>query len=501
MPATLRTSADPGPLPSGALVAPHFDCFALLYRGALGGGRPIKDGLGEPLPGGPGAKLRLGLLRSVLGTALYREVAGRTAGRADLAFLGATVLLGAGLKRLHESGHERWPTADSEGADDRSAATESSASEDAAPSQNESLDGAGESDEAKDSRDEAKASPAPDDESEEPSTGTQEEDAVSGEEPSRTPVFGGSASDDAHDEPPPREMIRALQGLSETAAASGALARMGFGLGPAALERLRRRPYLLSRVAEACREVLPLFGRAEGGLAGTALGEAVSSGSAQGGELAFGHHLQRALPQELALLASGVPVLEDLFLARLACGTLLQWDEAPEGKADGRGDVLVLVDESASMRGAKAHQAKALAAAVRFHAERQGRKATLCSFAAREEDLLVVEPSASPADAMDWLTRFLGGGTDYGPPLRWALQRLARPGGERADVLLLSDGAFRCSKGLAREVQAAVESRGARVWAVRFGDGPLGALAEVATHVSRAQFDGGRFQLDGFAEA
>jgi uncharacterized protein with von Willebrand factor type A (vWA) domain len=279
---------------------------------------------------------------------------------------------------------------------------------------------------------------------------------------------------------------------------------MGFGLGPAALERLRRRPYLLSRVAEACREVLPLFGRAEGGLAGTALGDALSNGSASNGSpggLAFGSRPEGALPQELALLASGTPVLEDLFLARLASGTLLQWDEAPEAQADGRGDVLVLVDESASMRGEKAHQAKALAAAVRFHAERQGRAATLCSFAAREEDLFVVEPGAPGAAAMEWLARFLGGGTDYGPPLRWAVERLERPGGERADVLLLSDGAFRASDGLMREVQAAVEGQGARVWAVRFGDGPLGALAEVATHVGRARFDGGRFQLDGFAEA
>lgn len=153
-----------------------------------------------------------------------------------------------------------------------------------------------------------------------------------------------------------------------------------------------------------------------------------------------GSDVGRLLPSELASLA--VPGLDDDVLVRLVQGQARVRDLRTL-EAEGKGPIVVAVDESSSMEDAdRIHQAKALALAMAWVARHQRRWCCLLAWSSRGQRRHVVLPPGGWDEArlLEWLVGFFKGGTDLPLdhlPGLW--QEAGAPAG-RTDVLLLTDG-------------------------------------------------------------
>lgn len=157
-----------------------------------------------------------------------------------------------------------------------------------------------------------------------------------------------------------------------------------------------------------------------------------------------GGDIGRLLPSELAKLA--VPEFELDTLRRIVERQALcreHYAVEPVGK----GPILCVVDESGSMDGAKAHTAKALALALAWVARQQRRWAGLIAYSGGSgERLLALPPGRWNESALcDWLSAFIGGGSDLDVPIN-ELPRMYReigaPRGE-TDLVILTDAKCR----------------------------------------------------------
>jgi uncharacterized protein with von Willebrand factor type A (vWA) domain len=191
--------------------------------------------------------------------------------------------------------------------------------------------------------------------------------------------------------------------------------------------------------------------------------------------------ITRMLPAEAALL--GHPTLRLLWHARRAERALATYrfegrveervrvhaEAAPihrtSHRLPERGPVVVCLDTSGSMQGAPEQIAKALTLAVARAAHEEGRacRVVLFSGPGDVEDLEVgLGPDGLPA-LLRLLTMSFSGGTDVDWPLRIALDTLERQGWDRADLLIVSDGAFDLPSGAIEAVGRARERHDARV--------------------------------------
>lgn len=154
----------------------------------------------------------------------------------------------------------------------------------------------------------------------------------------------------------------------------------------------------------------------------------------------LGDDLGAILSEELALLDSE---LEPDLLRRYAEAELMQYEyQGIERK--GLGPIFFVVDESGSMRGAKNEAAKALALAMAWIAKQQNRWCCLVSFSGgRPAKPLPLKPNAWDEMALaDWLSSFIGGGSELDVPLRelpaW-FDSLQCPRG-KTDLIFVTDG-------------------------------------------------------------
>src|SRR5437762_2164259 len=159
-----------------------------------------------------------------------------------------------------------------------------------------------------------------------------------------------------------------------------------------------------------------------------------------------GGDLARLLPHELAKLA--VPELELDTLRRLVeRQTLCRDYHATEPV--GKGPIIVSVDESGSMQGDKVHTAKALALALAWIARRQRRWCALVAYSGESgERLLALPPGRwDEGKLADWLSAFIGMGSDLDVPIRELPRMYAQlkaPPGD-TDVILVTDAVCRIS--------------------------------------------------------
>jgi len=113
-----------------------------------------------------------------------------------------------------------------------------------------------------------------------------------------------------------------------------------------------------------------------------------------------------------------------------------------------RGPMLVCVDTSGSMRGAPERIAKAVALAAARAAYREGRSCRLIAFGGPQE-VLEHELTFTPA-GLDTLLDFVGqafdAGTDVAEPIARAVERVEQAGWHEADLLVVSDGEFGCTR-------------------------------------------------------
>ena len=196
-----------------------------------------------------------------------------------------------------------------------------------------------------------------------------------------------------------------------------------------------------------------------------------------------GGDLARLLPHELAKLA--VPELELDTLRRLVeRQTLCREHHASEPV--GKGPIIITNDESGSMQGEKAHTAKALALALAWIARQQNRWCALVAYSGDSgERLLALPPGRWDESALaDWLTAFIGRGSDLDVPVR-ELPRMyadmkAPPG--VTDVIMITDAICQIPTEIRERFCAWKQSAQVRAIALVI-DNPSGDLAAVADEV------------------
>lgn len=151
--------------------------------------------------------------------------------------------------------------------------------------------------------------------------------------------------------------------------------------------------------------------------------------------------VSRLLPLEMAMLADEDFELDAMrrLVERQSMSRAYQGIE-PQGK----GPIVVVVDESGSMSGDPIAQAKAFALAMAWVAKHQNRYCLLVGFSGGTAgELCVLPPNRwNEEKLLDWLSHFYGGGTDMDVPLvelptrYWAEAKVPRG---KTDVVLITD--------------------------------------------------------------
>lgn len=192
--------------------------------------------------------------------------------------------------------------------------------------------------------------------------------------------------------------------------------------------------------------------------------------------------ISRLLPSEAATLARGRVVRQAklLFYARLAEKGLQTyerdgWGEFPtqvnldrreiRPTAD-RGPILLCVDTSGSMRGARETVAKALALECMRAAKMQERGCYVFAFAGPQDvrELELNMDARSVANLLDFLEKTFNGGSDFNAPVQACLDRLTDAKWANSDILLVSDGELRQPSGeIMRKLSGAKDKLSLRV--------------------------------------
>lgn len=154
----------------------------------------------------------------------------------------------------------------------------------------------------------------------------------------------------------------------------------------------------------------------------------------------YSDDLSRILASEYAYLDDEDLELE--FFRRFTERSLMS-REVKSTEDEARGPIVLVVDESGSMRGDKVEHAKAMALAILWVAEHQKRWACLVGFAgATSGNFLVVPPGKRDINSLvAWLEHFFGGGTSCDVPLdvlpsKW--EELGCPAG-KTDIIQITD--------------------------------------------------------------
>ena len=193
-------------------------------------------------------------------------------------------------------------------------------------------------------------------------------------------------------------------------------------------------------------------------------------------DLTHGNDINNCLSSELALL--GTPETQVLFVRKYEKKQLTQYQKrTPIIK--GKGDMIVLVDESGSTRSVQAW-AKAFALAMLDIAAKDNRKFAMVHFANADHvktDLF--EPGRyTTDDVIRAAEQFFGGGTDFEAPLTEAMT-LMEKGYENADITIITDGECRISEEFAEQFRNAMLKYKATVTGILLDkDRPCGKTLE-----------------------
>ena len=168
--------------------------------------------------------------------------------------------------------------------------------------------------------------------------------------------------------------------------------------------------------------------------------------------------ISRMLPSELALIANGTRPARLLHFARRMERTLLSyervgWSEEPAVTVEGSeirpaaecGPIILCLDTSGSMMGARETVAKAMVVECMRQAKSQQRQCYLYSFSGPGDcvELELKVTGKGVAALLEFLSGSFHGGTDVDEPFIRALQRLEEQEWSNADILLVTDGEIR----------------------------------------------------------
>lgn len=199
--------------------------------------------------------------------------------------------------------------------------------------------------------------------------------------------------------------------------------------------------------------------------------------------------INRMLPQESAML--GHPVLKNLWHARRAeealCtyaveGTIdmaleaeieVEQDKEVEGSKQNKnmGPMIVCLDTSGSMQGLPENIAKAIVLECLKVATKQKRQCLVYTFGGPGEIAeFELEASAkSIQKIISFLSMSFSGGTDVDGPLNKALDHCKKNDWMKADIMLVSDGAFHADTGLKNRITRRKKDSGLTVHGVVVG--------------------------------
>jgi uncharacterized protein with von Willebrand factor type A (vWA) domain len=199
----------------------------------------------------------------------------------------------------------------------------------------------------------------------------------------------------------------------------------------------------------------------------------------------LGGDIGRLLPSELAKLA--VPELELDTLRKIVEREALCREHRPVEPV-GKGPILVVLDESGSMEGAKAHTAKALALALAWVARQQRRWTGLITYSGKSGERLLALPSDrwNEAALCDWLSAFIGQGSDLDVPIEELprmYKEIGAPQGE-TDLVMVTDARCRIPTDLAQRFLHWRKCARVRAVALVIGS-PPGDLEGVCDEVHR----------------
>jgi uncharacterized protein with von Willebrand factor type A (vWA) domain len=282
-----------------------------------------------------------------------------------------------------------------------------------------------------------------------------------------------------------RQMMARLSQMRDAVQLAEDLTRMGWGTEAGAFVRMAAHGLVRARTAQAVKKVAAWFGRLRE-LWGVARTRVPRRGPRVAG-VTRGSDLLRMLPQEHLRLS--VPELDMLWVLDYARRRLLQYQRAGAQHKASRGPIIVLVDESGSMHGEPAAYAKAFSFLLRLEAKAENRACRLVSFSYRPQDMHELPDGATAQEAAEWAARFVGGGTDWVPPLSRALELLRDPAYARADVVMLTDGICEIPIEKAEQIRSVLASREARLFCFLFGEGNPRPLQPLATGIWKTALD------------
>ena len=212
-----------------------------------------------------------------------------------------------------------------------------------------------------------------------------------------------------------------------------------------------------------------------------------------------GADIPRVMPAALAGL--GHPVLRLLVYKGIADRTLPQY--RLEGKVpQGKGPLVVLVDESSSMKGEGEQWAHAATLACIQLGAKENREVAVVMFnhgvstawVAQVDGTVATLPTTSPKDAtpkpwgkrvdlaLELCTRKSRGGTDFGAPLAWGMDYLEARN-PRADLIFITDGQATASPATMDRLGNA-RTAGLRVFGLTVNGGSVaGNVAAICTEV------------------
>lgn len=186
----------------------------------------------------------------------------------------------------------------------------------------------------------------------------------------------------------------------------------------------------------------------------------------------------RLLPHEMVKLDD--PDLELDTLRRLV-ERQTQCREYQGIEPQGKGPIIVCIDESGSMRGQRIVTAKALGLTMAWVARQQKRWCALCSWSDRGCRRTLALPPGQWDDAalLGWLTSFFNGGTE--PPLddMPAIYAKTQAPAGKTDIVMVTDGVCNIAPDEAARFLAWKATAKARMLTVGIGNHP-GTLAHVS---------------------
>lgn len=218
--------------------------------------------------------------------------------------------------------------------------------------------------------------------------------------------------------------------------------------------------------------------------------------------VSLGNDVSWLLSGELGLLAS--PKLKALFYRKLLERGLLQyWLSGHEPQ--GRGPIVLAIDESGSMSGLRIAWAMAVFLAFLSIAAKQKRDIRLIHFASSSELLVEDYPlgQGTPEAVMDSALHFFNGGTDYDEWMDKSLESILSSDFARADVVVISDGECAIDPARRKRWLQVKRDRGFRSFGILIGSHGGGSvlrqICDEVVHLSEANVDDGEVLSQAFS--